>query len=116
MEDVEREKQEIEMSVTASRLMADALERHEKENKRLWMAVMALIAAMAVMAGCMIWAVQNAQRVANEAMMNALNSVAEIGVIYEETTTTQTVEGDNAMINNGEWEQFGMTWTKGEDE
>lgn len=50
------------------------------------------------------WAVTNAQRIANEAMLNALNSVAEIGVTEETTTTTtQEIEGDSAIINNADW-------------
>lgn len=42
----------------------------------------------------MVWAVTNAQRIANEAMLNALNSVAEIGMTEETTTTTTTVNQD----------------------
>lgn len=68
------------------------------------------------MAGCMVWAVQNAQNVANEAMKEALATVSEIGVVEETTTTTttQTVDGDNATINNGEWEQCNDSASKTE--
>lgn len=92
------EKEVVEKGVEISRLMADMLQQHERENKRLWTAVIVLALAFCVMAGCMVWTVQNAQRVANEAMLNALNTVADMEVTQE--TTTQTVEGDSATISN----------------
>lgn len=92
------EKQIVEQSAAVSRMMADVLQQHERENKWLWTAVIVLALAFCVMAGCMVWTVQNAQRVANEAMLNALNTVAEMEVTQE--TTTQTVEGDSATISN----------------
>lgn len=98
------EKNLIQESVQVARLMNDILSQHERENKRLWMAVITLALCVVVMAGCMVWAVLNVQNVANEAMLNALNTVAEMEVVTE--TTTQTVEGDSATINNGEWEQY----------
>lgn len=88
----------------ASRLMADMVQAYDRQNRRLWVAVLSLAGAVLVMGCCMIWAVYNAQRLANEAVMNALNSVAEIGVTQE--TTTQTVEGDSAIINNADFEQY----------
>lgn len=106
---LEKEKDAIAQAVETSRIMGDLMKHHERENKRLWCAVLALALAFAIMAGCMVWTVQNAQRVANEAMLNALNTVAEMEVTQEETTTTtttQTVEGDNAEINNVEGNQY----------
>lgn len=99
------EKAEIERSVAVERMMAKVMQNHENENKRLWKVVIALIVALVIMACCMIWCVVNIQSIANEAMINALNSVAEIGVT-ETTTTTQTVEGDSATINNVDGEQY----------
>lgn len=93
------EKQVMEQSVETKAMMAEMLRQHDRENKRLWCAVMALCVAVMIMAGCMLWAVQNAQNVANEAMLNALNTVAEMEVTTTETTT-QTVEGDSATISN----------------
>lgn len=104
-EEMEREKEALKESVIASRMMSDMMQYHERENKRLWCAVVALAAVFAIMAGCMVWTIANAQKVANEAMLNALNTVAEIGVTQEETTT-QTVEGDSAAINNVEGDQY----------
>lgn len=117
------EKEMVKSAVEISRVMAEAIEKYDKQNKRLWTTVVLLCLSIVIMAGCMVWGVQNAQRIANEAtaqairesqqamneaMLNALNSVAEIGVTEETTTTTttQTVEGESATINNGEWEQF----------
>lgn len=104
---LEFEKDTIKQQVEQARIIADALERHEKENKRLWVALLCCIAALMLMAGSAVYTVSNAQRIANEAMLNALNSVAEIGVTQETTTTTtQTVEGDSATINNVDGEQY----------
>lgn len=72
--------------------------------KLLCGAVVALVIGFVVMAGCMVYAVTNAQRIANEAVLEALYAVSEIETTTE--TTTQTVEGDSATINNGEWEQY----------
>lgn len=71
-------------------------------------AVIALAFGFFIMVGCCIWAVVNAQTIANEAMIEALNTVAEIGVTQETTTTTttQTVDGDSATINNVDGEQY----------
>ena len=71
-------------------------------------AVIALAFGFFIMVGCCIWAVVNAQTIANEAMIEALNTVAEIGVTRETTTTTttQTVDGDSATINNVDGEQY----------
>lgn len=79
---------------------------YDRQNRRLWIAVIVLAAAMIIMAGCMVWAVTNAQRLANDAMWNALNTVAEMEVSTETTTTTQTVEGDSAIINNADFDQY----------
>lgn len=105
LESLEKDKEALKQASESARIMADMMQCHERENKRLWCAVLALAAAFAIMAGCMVWAVANAQKVANEAMKSALDSVAEIGVTQEETTT-QTVEGDSAEINNVQGDQY----------
>lgn len=97
----------VKDAAEAGRLMADMVQAYDRQNRRLWVAVLTLAAALLVSAGCMIWAVTNAQKIANEAMLNALNSVAEIGVTQDTTTTTtQTVDGDSATINNVDGEQY----------
>lgn len=102
-----------ELSATAeaaksSRLMSDMVQAYDRQNRRLWLAVLALGACLMITAGCMIWAVSNAQRLANEAMLNALNSVADIGVKQETTTVTQdTGEGNgNAVYQAGEYATY----------
>lgn len=54
MTEIEQEKQEVQRAVEISRLTADMMQYQERENKRLWCAVMALCAAVIVMAGCMV--------------------------------------------------------------
>lgn len=98
----------VKNAAEAGRLMADMVQAYDRQNRRLWVAVLALAAALLVSAGCMIWAVTNAQKIANEAMLNALNSVAEIGVTQETNTVTQdTGEGDgNAVYQAGEYATY----------
>lgn len=62
---------------------------------------------------CMVWVSFNAQQIANEAVMQALNTIAEMEVVTE-TTTTQAVEGDSAIINNAEFEQFNDSSVNGD--
>ena len=56
--------------------------------------------------GCTISAVVNAQTIANDAVLQALKTVGEMEVVHEESTTTQTVDGDSATINNVDGEQY----------
>ena len=70
----------IAEATKGSRLMGDMVQAYDRQNRRLWVAVLALAGSLVITAGCMVWAVLNAQNLANEAMLNALNSVAEIGV------------------------------------
>lgn len=107
-ETLELDKETIRKQVEQARKIADALEKHERENKRLWVALLCCIAALMLMAGSAVYAVSHVQAIANEAMLNALNSVAEIGVTQETTTTTttQTAEGDSATFNNVQGQQY----------
>lgn len=92
--------------VEETRAIRGAAEMAQK-YRILVRAVIALAFGFFIMVGCCIWAVVNAQTIANEAMIEALNTVAEIGVTQETTTTTtQTVDGDSATINNVEGEQY----------
>lgn len=120
------EKEIVEKGVEISRLMSDMLQQHERENKRLWTAVIVLALAFCVMAGCMVWTVQNAQRVAteaatqaikesqevmNEAMLTALDTIAEIGVT-EETTTTTVAQDTGEGTGNNVYQQEGGTYNE----
>lgn len=95
MRELEQETDAVRQSVVASRILADALARHDRENRRLWALVVALVIAIACMAGAMIYVSSHAQAIANEAMLNALETVAEIEVSGSTTTTTTTVEQDS---------------------
>lgn len=106
------EKQALEQSVVVSRMMADMMQHHEMENKRLWCAVMALCAAVIVMAGCMVWVVRNAQEVANEAVLNALNTVAEMEVTATETTTTEVTQDTGEGNGNNIYQQENGTYNE----
>lgn len=90
----------LEKATESARLMSDMVQAYDRQNRRLWVAVMALAAALVVTAGCMIWAVQNAQRVANEAVMNALETVAEMEATSETTTTTVNQDTGEGQGNN----------------
>lgn len=107
-ENCKNEKDAVVGAAKESRLMADMVQAYDRQNKRLWACLMALCAAFVIFAGCVVWAIQNAQSVANEAVLNALETVAEMEVTTETTTTTttQTVEGDSATINNVDGEQY----------
>lgn len=126
MTEIEQEKQEVQRAVEISRLTADMMQYQERENKRLWAAVIVLALAFCVMAGCMVWTVQNAQRVAteaatqairesqevmNEAMLTALDMIAEIGVTEETTTTTVTQDTGEGTGNNV-YQQEGGTYNE----
>ena len=100
------EKEAVTGATKEARLMADMVQAYDRQNKRLWVCLMALCAAFVIFAGCVLWAIQNAQSVANEAVLNALETVAEMDVTTESVTTTQTVEGDSATINNVDGEQY----------
>lgn len=102
MSDIENEKEALKRSVEVSRIMAEVLEHHERENKRLWKALIACIVSLAVMAVCMVYGITHAQEIVDDALWKALNSVGDVTV----TETTQTVEGDSATINNVDGEQY----------
>lgn len=110
-------KSDVGEAVKSARAISEMVQNYDRQNRRLWCAVLALVGALIIMAGCMVWAVTNAQRLANDAVLNALNSVSEIGVTQETTTTTtQTVDGDSATINNVDGEQYNDNAWKAGDE
>lgn len=101
MTEIEDEKKTLEHAVEVSRLMADVLEHHERENKRLWRALIVSLVCNVIIAACMLWTVQNFQTVANNAMEHALETVAEIGVTTDESTTTTTEVTQDTGEGNG---------------
>lgn len=91
--------------VEETRAIRGAAEMAQK-YRILVRAVIALAFGFFIMVGCCIWAVVNAQTIANDAVLQALKTVGEMEVVHEETTTTRTVDGDSATINNVEGEQY----------
>lgn len=104
MEKVSQDIENMKNATAEARLAADIVRHVDKQNQRLWKALVACILALLLMGGAMIYGVLHMQEVVNEALLNALNTVAEMEVIQE--TTTQTVEGDSATINNVDGEQY----------
>lgn len=97
---LEEEKDIVKQVVAACRVAGDTVQKLNDENRRLWKALIACIVCIAVMACCMVWAVANAQKIANEAMANALETVAEIGMTTEETNTTVSQDTGEGTGNN----------------
>lgn len=95
-------KHDVVDETTAIRAAAEVAQKY----KLLVRAVIALAFGFFVMVGCCIWAVVNAQTIANDAVLQALKTVGEMEVVHEESTTTQTVDGDSATINNVDGEQY----------
>lgn len=87
-------KNEVGDAVKSSRLMSDMVQSYDRQNKRLWAAILALAISIVIMAVCSIWAVTNAQSLMNDAMYDALQAVAELEVVEETTTTTTEVVQD----------------------
>ena len=102
--DCKNEKNEVEVSAQTARVVADMNRGRDRRFTMLFVGWIVSVIAILVMAACMVWTVNNAQKIANEAMLNALNTVAEIGVTQETTTVTQdTGEGNvNAVYQSGE--------------
>ena len=106
-EEIIPEKEIIKSAVGVSRVMADAMEKYDKQNKRLWTALIACIVILALMTGVVVYAILHGQEILTKSLENALSNIAEIGVTETiTTTTTQTAEGDSATINNVEGEQY----------
>lgn len=95
-------KTDIVEETTAIKAAAEVAQKY----RILCRAVIALAFGFFIMVGCCIWAVVNAQTIANDAVLQALKTVGEMEVVHEESTTTQTVDGDSATINNVDGEQY----------
>lgn len=95
-------KHDVVDETTAIRAAAEVAQKY----RILVRAVIALAFGFFIMVGCCIWAVVNAQTIANDAVLQALKTVGEMEVVHEESTTMQTVDGDSATINNVEGEQY----------
>ena len=111
-ENCKSEKEAVTGATKEARLMSDMVQAYDRQNKRLWVCLMALCAAFVIFAGCVVWAIQNAQSVANEAVLNALETVAEMEVTTE--TTTTTIEQDTGEGNGNNVYQSGESATYNE--
>lgn len=89
-------KTDIVEETTAIKAAAEVAQKY----RILCRAVIALAFGFFIMVGCCIWAVVNAQTIADEAMIEALNTVAKIGVTEETTTTTVTQDTGEGEGNN----------------
>lgn len=115
---------DLDEATAAVKKASEITQVYDRQNRRLWIAVIVLAACMMIMAGCMVWQSTNQQRIVteaiqesqdtfNEAVLEALYAVSEIETTTETVTTTQTVEGDSATINNVEGEQYNDSATNG---
>lgn len=85
-------KTSVEKETLILKKASEITQVYDKQNKRLWFTIMSLSASIIIMALCMVWAVTNAQRITNDAILTALKEVAEVEVIEETTTTTEVIQ------------------------
>ncbi len=105
---LEMEKEQLSHAVEINALVAKLLQSHDVWNKRLWVSNIISWAVIAALILCLSYqaanmdkavaeAINEAQETLNEAMIQALNTVADMEVVSE--TTTTTIEGDSATYN-----------------
>lgn len=79
------DREQVHMTAETARVVADMTAKQDRAMRivlGLW------IATVAILAAALVWTVNNAQAVANEAVLTALETVAELEVTSETTTTT----------------------------
>lgn len=87
MKELEKEQDTLSQVAVVARIMNDVSSQYEKYFKRMWILLIASIVANFLIVGAFLW--------------------YESQWEYETTTTTtQTVEGDSAEINNVEGNQY----------
>jgi hypothetical protein len=59
-----------------------------ENNKVISTGIKAIVVLFAIMTFCLVWVSFNAQNIANEAVLTALETVAEMEVVAETTETT----------------------------
>ena len=82
------DREQVKMSAETARVVADMTAKQDRTMRivlGLW------VATVLIMAAAFMWTVSNIQRVANEAVLTALETVAELEVTSE-TTTTEVVQ------------------------
>lgn len=104
MENVSKEIESMKSATAEARLAAEIVRNVDRQNKRLWTALIAALIAIVIAAAASLYGIVHIQDVANQAILNALNTIAEMEVTQETTTVTQdTGEGNgNAVYQSGE--------------
>lgn len=90
-ENCKKDHESVKLSAETARVVADMTAKQDRTMKivlSLW------VATIVIMAAALIWTVSNVQRVANEAVLTALETVADMEVTSETITTTTTVTQD----------------------
>lgn len=110
-ETFKKETEDVKQMMLLARATADASEKADKQNKRLWVAVYSLIGTIALIVvlaiGGFLYMQNHMQEMMNRAVENALRTVAEFQIEGTTATeTTQTVEGEGAQINNVDGNQY----------
>lgn len=99
--DLRAEQEEVKLGVAADRILMETTKGYRTIIKVLLGILTVFVLAFSVMAGCVVYntshtqtivneAITNAQDQFNEALLEALNTVAEIGVTSETVTNTTT--------------------------
>ena len=91
-ESCKADREQVHMSAETARVVADMTAKQDRTMRivlGLW------IVTVAILAAALVWTVNNVQRVANEAVLTALETVAEMDISTETTTTTTTVTQDS---------------------
>lgn len=101
----------VKQAMLLARVSNDASEKADRQNKRLWIAlgVSVLVNLIGIiLAVCLtIYMQAHAQEMLNRGLETALQTIAEIQIDSTAATTTeQTVEGDNAEINNVDGDMY----------
>lgn len=112
-ESCKADREQVHMSAETARVVADMTAKQDRTMRivlGLW------IATVAIMAAALVWTVNNVQAVANEAVLTALETVAEVQATSETSTTTTTevtmdtgegdgnnvyLDGDHTTYNEG---------------
>lgn len=107
-ENCKKTDRDIGETAKVGRVMTDMMERYDRQNKRLWVVVILLSSFLLLSAGCLVFSVQNAQKMMNEAVLEALYAVSEIEAVTETTTVTQDTGegGGNAIYQSGEYATY----------
>lgn len=110
-ESCKKDHEQAELSAADARIVA---EMTAKQDRTMRVVLGLWIATVAIMAAALVWTVNNVQHIANEAVLTALETVAEMDVSTTTTTTTEVtqdtgegsgnnvyLDGDNTTYNEG---------------